>query len=516
MTIEEKFEQFRKSVKPGQFNSTEFLIQQAEVLKGVDVELSTRILRRVQNLNKQDLTATVKKINQQTKIPQKEANHSQQNEQVESKIAAVEQEQGQVLNENNSETKKDGVAINSDNSVNYSSVVVNKQEENLDSQETSSFEAKHSFNLSFFNQNPFSIFVIVPVIIFSLYQILWATPRYESRTQVIVQQPDGMATMDAGMALLSGLGVNTTNSDTQLVKAYIYSNDMLEYLDKELSLRQHFESSEVDFFSRMHGWHSREDFMDYFASRVTVEIDEKSQIISVYAQSFTPEFATQLAETIENKAEWYINDIGHQLAEAQLKFIKGEHTVVERRLQKAQADLLKFQQQHNLLSPETEGAALSEIAYRLEGEIATKKAELTALLSIMSNSAPQVKGLNNQIYALQKQLKSEKKRLTSNTSKSGSEQLNNLPISEVLSKFADLKIDLELAVKGFTSSTISLEKSRIEAYRQLKYLVLVEQATIPEDDTYPAVMYNISLLSVLLMLVYGVGRIIITTVKELK
>lgn len=47
-----------------------------------------------------------------------------------------------------------------------------------------------------------------------------ASERYESQARVIVQQPDGMATMDASMALLSGLGMPTSSgSDAELVKA---------------------------------------------------------------------------------------------------------------------------------------------------------------------------------------------------------------------------------------------------------------------------------------------------------
>ncbi|MEI6893848.1 MAG: lipopolysaccharide biosynthesis protein, partial [Colwellia sp.] len=89
-------------------------------------------------------------------------------------------------------------------------------------------------------------------------------------------------------------------------------------------------------------------------------------------------------------------------------------------------------------------------------------------------------------------------------------------VSEILSRFTDYQIQMELALQAYTSSQISLEKSRIEAYRQMKYLIVVEQATLSEDNKYPDVVYNISLFVLLLSMAFGIGKIIVSTVNELK
>jgi capsular polysaccharide transport system permease protein len=92
----------------------------------------------------------------------------------------------------------------------------------------------------------------------------------------------------------------------------------------------------------------------------------------------------------------------------------------------------------------------------------------------------------------------------------------NLSVSQILAKFSDYKINMELALQAYTSSQVSLEKSRIEAYRQLKYLVTVESPTNPQDAKYPEVLYNISLFLVVTLMIFGIGRIIIATVTELR
>ena len=135
----------------------------------------------------------------------------------------------------------------------------------------------------------------------------------------------------------------------------------------------------------------------------------------------------------------------------------------------------------------------------------------------MTEKAPQVVMLASELNALKTQLELERDRLSTQQSKSSSNIKNNgTSVSEVLAQFSDLKIELELALKGYTSSEVSLDKARIEAYRQLKYLVVVETATLPQDNKYPNSLYNILLFAVLQLMLFGIGKIILATAKELR
>ena len=207
--------------------------------------------------------------------------------------------------------------------------------------------------------------LVVPFILFAFYQLVLAAPRFESRAQLIIQQPDGMATMDPSMALLSGLGVGgNSTADTEIAKAYIHSQDMLNYLQQHSNLKAHYQEH-GDIFTGLSSNASSEDLLSYYIDHTTIEIDEDSGVLKILAQGFTPEFANTLTQAIVNRAEWYINSIGHQLADAQLKFIRLEHAKVEQRLRDAQKNTLAFQQKNNLLDPEAEGMALQQITYGL-------------------------------------------------------------------------------------------------------------------------------------------------------
>jgi capsular polysaccharide transport system permease protein len=73
-----------------------------------------------------------------------------------------------------------------------------------------------------------------------------------------------------------------------------------------------------------------------------------------------------------------------------------------------------------------------------------------------------------------------------------------------------------MALQAYATSLASLEKSRVDAYQQQKYLVTIGKPTKPESTSYPAVGYNVTLFAVLLLLLYGIARIVIATILELK
>lgn len=459
-SLERRFKEFKDKQTAKDFRNVDFLEEQAELIRSDDAELADRILQRVKNLKQQALNRENASLNPANNV-------------------IVDVGAG-ALSSLKAEAPKTVKPM----------IVAGSLQKKI--------------------KTPFNVFVVLPTLLFAFYQFFWASDRYESQAQVIVQQPDSAATLDASMALLSGLGVSTSSgSDPHLLEAYINSNDMLNYLNEKLNLKQYYSQSKADVFSRLDADATQESFLKYYQNHIKIEIDEKSSVISISAQSFDQQFAQDLTEQIVARSEWYINNIGHQLAEAQLSFIKVEHQLDEDKLKKAQVTLLDFQQKYRLLDPTAEGAAMQQIAYGIEGQIAAKEAELKAFNNIMSEDAPQVRAAANELEALRKQLVNERSKLAEDDG-------SVVSVGEILAKYTDLKVAMEMALQSYTSSKISLEKSRIEAYRQLKYLITVQAATKPEKSAYPDSFYNVSLFFVLTAMLFAIVRIIYAVVHELK
>jgi capsular polysaccharide transport system permease protein len=478
LRLEERFGQLKASISADNWTSDLFLLKKVEELEKSDIALAFRLMQRVKNLNPSD--------NNQVKLAKLRGLALKARPELTTLSSAESQGRGKLLESAN------GIKEH------VSKLVADPKIKKF----------KH----------PFILFVLVPFFLFSFYQVLLASSQYESQARLIVKEPNGMATLDPAMAIMSGFGVGSSNLDTELVKAYIQSNDMLAYLNKTSDLGSHYTDTQYDIFSRLDNNASREELLSFYLDRVSIEIDEKSQVLSVFVKAFSPEFAHLMSTSIVSRAEWYINEVGHKLAKKQSEFVTLEHQLVEKRLQQAKSNLLAFQRRYNLLDPQAEGMALQQITYSLEGQIAVKQTELSGFRDSMSEDAPQVIQARSQLDGMIAQLEKERSRLTSEVKidESLPAHEQNLSVSEILAKFSDYKINLELALQAYTSSQISLEKSRIEAYRQLKYLVTVETPTHPHEAKYPEVLYNISLFLAVILMLYGIGRIIVATVTELR
>ena len=478
LKLEQRFSAFKASVSGEQWSDADFVLRKVEELELADIALAFRLMQRVKNLNPSD--ENQKKLADLRKRALQNRPELATSSSTESKIRR--------------------------NLIRHRGTLKTQLAKVIAHPKMAQFK------------RPFALFVLLPFFIFSFYQVILASPQYESQARLIVKEPDGMATLDPAMAIMAGFGAGASNLDTELVKAFVYSNDMLRYLEETLAITKHYSDSQYDFISRLDDDASRESILSYYLDKVLIELDTDSQVMSIFVQAFDPEFAHVMSKTIVERAEWYINEVGHNLAQEQLAFVKLEHQLVEQRLQKAKTQLLAFQRRHDLLDPQAEGIAFQQITYQLEGLVVAKQTELIDLRNSMSETAPQVIQARSQLNSMLQQLEKERSRLTSE--KAGNEALpkeeQNLNVSQILAKFSDYKINLELALQAYTSSQVSLEKSRIEAYRQLKYLVTVESPTQPQEAKYPEVFYNISLFLAITLMIFGIGRIVIATVTELR
>ncbi|AFV84462.1 capsule polysaccharide export system inner membrane protein [Alteromonas mediterranea] len=356
-----------------------------------------------------------------------------------------------------------------------------------------------------------ALILVLPWVLYALYLVLWAAPQYESHSQLIVKSSDGGSSFDPSSLLMAaGVSGASGGTESQLVEAYIQSADMIKYLDETIGLREHYMSDKADMFSGLSSSHKQEDFYKFYLDHIEVSVDSASSVISLRTRAFDAEYAKIINQAIVDKAEEFINNINNDLAKSKLTFAKGEHEIVEQKLQQAKTEILSFQSKYNVLDPSAEGAAFQQIAFSLQATLAQKKAELSTMSTMMSNVAPEVINIKREIAALQKEVEKQKERIS--TAEGESEALS---VSELMAQYSNLQVQLQLAIQAYSSSLITLENARVEAYQKLQHLVTVESPTLPDDNAYPTVIYNLVLFGVSLLLIYGIVRIVVATIREL-
>ncbi|MGY4012921.1 sugar transporter [Aeromonas molluscorum] len=347
------------------------------------------------------------------------------------------------------------------------------------------------------------LWVVACFLIAALYLGAIASDRYVSRAEIIIKQADQIKMLPDALSML-GIG-GSNHQDVLLVQNYLNSWDLLAKLDKELDLKSHYQSDIADYFSRLPRDVSQEEFIEYYRNHLTLRLDELSGVLTIELQAFDPKYGQQVVGLMLKESERFINKLGHQVALDQLAFVEKEVDRAYRRLQDEKTKVLAFQNSHQLISPESTSSARLGVVSQIEAELVSQQAQLKQLRSYMRDTAPGIISVQTRIDALNKQLKQERAKLTG---------LDKDAMNEITAGYLDVQTQATLAADLYKTGLISLEQTRVEAYRKLKHLLIINQPTLAEEAEYPRRLYNLATISVLLCLFYGLVVMGLATLRE--
>jgi len=345
--------------------------------------------------------------------------------------------------------------------------------------------------------------VILASLLVVIYYSMIASPRYVSQVQFVVKQSSGNSLAMAG--LLGFGGSSTSTRDALILQEYIQSQEMAVALDEALALKTHYQQPEWDRLSRLSADSSTEDYVKYYQDHVTVKYDEMSEILLVEVQSFDAQYSLQVAQQLLTISENLINSLGEKMALQQTRYAQDEVQRAHQVLQAEQLKLIAFQDDNSLYNPEAQGTALFTAITNIEALLIEKKTELKSLLAYLRPETAEVKSLGYEIQALEEQLLEEKGRLTN----SDQQSLNKVNVD-----FKEIELSVVFAGDLYKSALASLEMTRAEAFKNLKHLLVVVQPRLAEQERYPERGYSIFTWFVVILLIYLVGRLVLSVIKE--
>lgn len=348
----------------------------------------------------------------------------------------------------------------------------------------------------------FGFWVGIPTALAIVYYGFIAAPQYESVAVVTIQSQKDRPTLDGLAAIIAPTG---SGRDAMLVREYVHSRDMLDLLDDKHDLVAHYKSDKADFWSRLDDDASTEETFEYFREKVKVSAGGASGTLTVKVRAFDADKAAEVAQGIIDAAEAMVNKVTERARRDQLRVAEDAVAKSEERLKSARAALLKLMGDHTTLDPKAAAAAVNTITVELEGQLATARAELDALSAVMKRNAPKVVAARKKVGSLAYQLERQRKKLVG--SKSGS----------VKTSLADLEpamLEKELAQKAYETSIKTLEIARIEASRQVRYLVTISAPSRPDAPTHPRRAWSIGTVFVVSLLLMGIGTLLLASVRE--
>jgi capsular polysaccharide transport system permease protein len=342
------------------------------------------------------------------------------------------------------------------------------------------------------------------MVVATVYWGLIASDRYVSEAHVVVDKTDFQSsnTVDLGSLITGG----RSHQDMFLLRDHLRSVDMLKKLESRLSLRKHYSNKDRDILSRL--WFadaSQEILYQHYLNRTSIEVDDQAGVLVIRAQAYDANTARQIAATLIEEGEAFLNNMAQQLAREQVIFLEQQVAQSNVRANTARRTLINYQNSTGMISPVSQAESLAAIAARLEGQISDLKARRTGMLGYLSPSAPDVAQLSLQIGALEGQMAAERKRLASPAGGT---------LNRSIEEFQRLESEVAFAQDVYRTALVGLERGRVEAVRMLKKLSVLQTPTLPEYPVEPRRIYNIMVFLIGLLSMLGVVSLLTTIIRD--
>lgn len=345
-------------------------------------------------------------------------------------------------------------------------------------------------------------FILLSCII--AYVWLFAQDRFISvATFKISRQSSSSSDMGFAQLALPGL-VDSGSVDSQIAIGFVDSSDLLLGLEKEFKLHEHYSSPKSDFFFRLPADAPLEERLEYYRQHIFSHFDKETGLTLLTVDTFEPKLSKEIAVTLLRRTEAFINSLNQIVADQQLAFVRGEVARAEQQVKDASLAILNLQNSHNLVSPD-DVIASNLLAVQ---ELRMRRLNSETTLNSMERDSPDSPRINS----LRSQLRSLDEQIAVETAKLSSPERTSL--NQVLASFKELELQLQFAVKMRSGAITLLEKHRMEALAQSKFISIIQHPYLPESVGYPRRPYATITILVIGILLFLILRVLVHSIQE--
>jgi capsular polysaccharide transport system permease protein len=353
--------------------------------------------------------------------------------------------------------------------------------------------------------------VLLPTALASLYFGLIASDQFVVEVRFAVRSSNGVQSGDA-LSLFGAIpNASSTVTDSYIVIDYLQSREFVDKLNERIGLRRIYARSEADYLSRFDDTLSVEEFVKYWRKMLKAGFDVASQVVAVEVRAFTAQDAKKVATALLELSEELINEISARARTDAVRSSQQEVKRMEDLLRSHRGALRSFRDTQQEFDPTKQAEARYSLLGKLEEALSQAKTKLGNLRSFMGKDAPSVLVLNSEIASLERQVGEERAKLGKDEAPSarGRETLGGL-----VANYEELVVDREFAEKAYVSALASLERARVEADRQQRYVAAFVRPTLPEEALYPRrIVASITVFAIALVL-WALSVLIVYAIRD--
>jgi capsular polysaccharide transport system permease protein len=349
--------------------------------------------------------------------------------------------------------------------------------------------------------------IALPTLFAALYYGLIASDQYAVEVRFAVRGGSGQASTDV-LGLVTGVpSAGSIVTDAYIVMDFIHSREILDKIEGRTDMRAIY--ARGDFLASFDPSETVERLLVYWKRMVSVHFDTTSQVIAVEVRAFRAEDARLLASLIVELSEDLTNQLSARARQDAVRFAEQEVKRTEDRLRANRLALQTFRETRQELDPTKTAEAQLSLLGKLEEELSSAKTKRAGLRQFMEDSAPSIRVLDSRIKAMEAQVAEERAKIGRSAVETGPSSL-----TVRMADYEELTVEREFAEKVYVSALASLERARLDAAQQQRYLATFVPPSLPQEALYPERILNVFLVLGAAAVLWALGVLIVYGIRD--
>lgn len=337
-------------------------------------------------------------------------------------------------------------------------------------------------------------FVMLPTILAGWYFYKMATPMYATKTEFVIQQAGPASSGGSFGGLFSGTGF-ATSQDSVAVQGYLQSREAMVRLEDDVGFRAHFQSDQIDEMQRLAPDATLEAAYKVYKRFVKISYDPSEGIVRMEVIAADPQVAAKWAEQLIAYAEEQVDHLTQRLRADQMKDAKAGYDEAQIALSQSQRTLIELQEKFKVLSSVAEAGLITTQIGQLESQLTLDRLSLAQMESNETPNVARMEPLKRRIATLESEIAILRSKMTEG-------EAGGLSLAEVQGELLVAEADLKTRQMILAQALTSMETSRVEANRQVRYLSISVRPIAPDAPSYPRAFENTAVTMLIMLGIY--------------
>lgn len=355
----------------------------------------------------------------------------------------------------------------------------------------------------------FVLLVLLPTALAAAYLYVQARDQYASTTGFTVRSEESASAADL-MGGLSAFVGGGGSSNTDVLFAFIHSQQLVERVQADLDLRAHYSAHwQTDPVFSIWPSATIEDLVWFWNRIVTVAYDKNSGLMDVQVRAGDAEMARRIAQTIVAESEAMINALNEQARRDSMASAERDLDEALARLRSAREELAGFRARTQIVDPQADIEGRMGIINGLQQQLAQALVEHDLLLQTTIDSDPRLRQAARRIEVIRDRIGEERRNFATQDV-----TVFDTDYPRLIAQFESLTVNQEFAERTYTAALAALDAARSNAQRKSLYLASYVRPTLAEQAEYPRRLQLVLLTLMFLTLAWSALALIYYSLRD--